>query len=43
MVTVQQEYALTADSVRESRMIKKKSICEVNLRWIFARNYEGTE
>ena len=24
-------------------MIKQKSICEANLEWIFACNYEGTE
>ena len=42
-VTIQQEYAFTADSVKKCIMTKQKSICEANLGWIFARNYEGTE
>lgn len=42
-VTVQQEYAFTADFVRKCRMNMQKSICEANIRWIFARNYEGAE
>ena len=42
-VTVQQEYAFTADSVKKCSMTKQKSVCEANLGWIFARNYEGTE
>ena len=43
IVTVQQEYAFAADSVKKCSMTKQKSICEANLGWIFARNYEGTE
>ena len=30
IVTIQQEYALTADSVRKCRMNMQKSFCEAN-------------
>lgn len=43
LVTIQQEDAFTAYSVRRCSMNKQKSICEANLEWIFVCNYEGTE
>ena len=42
-VTIQQEYAFTAYSVRKHKFSRQKSITESDFAWIFARNYEGTE
>ena len=43
VVTVQQVCASTALTVRKCSGNRHKSICEANIAWICARNYEGTE
>ena len=36
-----QPLAFTAKGVRKCSITKQKSICEANLRWIFARYWNG--
>ena len=42
-VTVQRDSVLRGFSTENPEYSKQKSFAEGKLRWIFARNYEGTE